>query len=77
MALNNEAPMEMQGRGEATQQQQTGGIWENGKLFICDKKPLRLLLGFRLSQGGPLALIKSHFPLKLSHVVGAQSLMGI
>lgn len=50
------------------------GKWET---FIRDKKPLRLLLGFLLSQGGPLALIKSHFPLKLSHVVGAQSLMGI
>ena len=65
------------GGGGGTQQSQKGGIWENRELFICDKKSLRLRLGFRLSQGGPLALIKSHFPLKLSHVVGAQSLMGI
>lgn len=44
---------------------------EKWETFIQDKKPLRLLLGLLLHQGGPLALIKSHFSLKLSHVVGA------
>lgn len=61
MALNNEAPMEMRGWGgwdPAATKGRNLGKWET---FICDKKHLRLLLGFLLSQGGPLALIKSHF----------------
>lgn len=76
MAFNNEAPMERQGWWRGDTAATKGRDLEKWETSICDKKPLWLLLGFLLRQGGPLALIKSHFPLKLSHVVGAQSLMG-